>query len=91
MIISERDGQDLYICDPSKNTECKKSFGCQLTCFYTSREEARAGVYYIETHLINLLMNAYPDHKIIIKPKKRRSLNYRLKRLARILKRGRIG
>lgn len=91
MIISERYGEDLYICDPNKNTECKKGFSCQRDCFYTSSEEARAGVNYIETHMINLLMNAYPLHKIIIKPKKRRSLNYRLKRLARILKRGRIG
>ena len=57
----------LYICDPSKNTKCKKGRGCQRDCFYSSNPDARADVFYIQNHLINLLMDAYPDHKIIIK------------------------
>ena len=35
--------EQLYVCDPQKNKECRKT-SCQTDCFYTTQKECSIGV-----------------------------------------------
>ena len=46
----------LYVCDPNKNTECKKSV-CQILCFHTPNKEfSLDGIPHTVRELLNQKM-----------------------------------